>query len=264
MPALPRFGVPIYGTMAHSFIQAFASEQDAFVAFARSRPDNVVLLLDTYDTEAAAETVVDLAPKLAREGIEVRGVRLDSGDLADHARQVRQILDAGGLASVSIFASGGIDEAQLQKFVDGGAPIDGYGIGTSLTTASDAPALECAYKLQEYAGLPKRKRSEGKATWPGRKQVYRRYQDGRTMASDLLAPHGEARDGEALIRPVMRGGRRTGASPSLGEARDHAAAQLERLPQHLRRLETAPGYPVEVDPSLRALADQVDRRLEAA
>jgi nicotinate phosphoribosyltransferase len=163
-PALPLYGVPIYGTMAHSFVQAYDDETAAFEAFARSRPDNVVLLLDTYDTEAAARKVVALAPRLRRQGIALRGVRLDSGDLAAHAGKVRRILDRGGLPEVVIFASGGIDETVLRRFADAQAPIDGYGIGTSLTTSSDAAALDCAYKLQEYAGRPRRKRSEGKAT----------------------------------------------------------------------------------------------------
>jgi nicotinate phosphoribosyltransferase len=263
-PALARFGVPIYGTMAHSFIQAFDSEEAAFEAFAQSRPGNLVLLLDTYDTEAAARKVVALAPRLRRQGIEIRGVRLDSGDLAQHARRVRCILDQADLQDVSIFASGGLDENVLQVYTAAAAPIDGYGIGTSLTTSADAPALDCAYKLQEYAGRPKRKRSEGKATWPGRKQVYRAYREDGIMSEDLLTLDGHGGQGRALIQPVMRDGRRTGAPPSLAEARDRAAKELGRLPGHLRRLETAPSYPVVVSRDLRALADEVDRAQPAA
>src|SRR5690606_10075766 len=125
---------------------------------------------DTYDTERAAAKVVRVASQLRHESIRVRGVRLDSGDLADHAAKVRQILDAGGLGEVTIFASGGLDEDKLLALERSKAPIDGYGIGTSLVTSFDAPALDCAYKLQEYAGVARRKQSEGKATWPGRKQ----------------------------------------------------------------------------------------------
>src|SRR5690606_17665962 len=167
------WAIPVYGTMAHSFVQAYADEARAFEVFARARPGHLTLLLDTYDTEAAARKVVALAPRLRARGQRIEGVRLDSGDLADLARSVRRILDAGGLGDVTIFASGGLDETELQAFVRAGAPIDGYGIGTSLTTSSDAPALDCAYKLQEYAGVPRRKLSAGKATWPGRKQVWR-------------------------------------------------------------------------------------------
>jgi nicotinate phosphoribosyltransferase len=253
------YGVPIFGTMAHSFVQAHEDEGDSFLSFARARPDNLVLLIDTYDTEAAAEKVVAIAPRLAREGVAVRGVRLDSGDLADHARKVRKILDAGGLEDVSIFASGGIDEDLLMDFAAADAPIDGFGIGTSLTTSSDAAALDCAYKLQEYAGRARRKRSEGKATWPGRKQVYRHYgADGR-MARDVLTLEDDARAGSALIRPVMRGGKRLHPSPPLDSVRAHAARELARLPEPMRRLEPGTEYQVEVAGALSALAREVDR-----
>jgi nicotinate phosphoribosyltransferase len=258
-PALPCFGVPIYGTMAHSFIQAHEEEADAFEAFARARPGDVILLLDTYDTEAAAAKVVALAPRLRQAGIELRGVRLDSGDLAEHARRVRRILDDGGLAEVMIFASGGVDEGLLRRYTAQHVPIDGYGIGTSLATASDAPALDCAYKLQEYDRRPKRKRSEGKATWPGRKQVFRRSREDGVMAGDLLTLDDDPGEGRALIHPVMRHGRRVGALPTLAEARAHGAEELRRLPPHLKRLETAPAYPVTVSGRLKALAAEVDR-----
>jgi nicotinate phosphoribosyltransferase len=263
-PAEPLFGVPIYGTMAHSFVQAYDDETAALEAFARSRPDNVVLLLDTYDTEAAARKVVALAPRLRREGIALRGVRLDSGDLAAHAREVRRILDGGGLAEVVIFASGGLDETVLQGFTAARAPIDGYGVGTSLTTSSDAAALDCAYKLQEYAGRARRKRSEGKATWPGRKQVFRRLGDDGRMRGDLLTVAGDRAEGRPLIGPVMRAGRAAGARPPLAQARAHAAAELARLPEHLRRLGPGAPYPVRVSAALRALTDEVDREQKAA
>jgi nicotinate phosphoribosyltransferase len=256
--AEPAFGVPIYGTMAHSFVQAHDDEALAFVNFARSRPEHATLLIDTYDTERAAKRVVALAPKLAELGVVVKGVRLDSGDLADHARKVRRILDDGGLREIAIFASGGLDEAILQRHSAAGVPIDGYGIGTSLTTSQDAPALDCAYKLQEYAGKPKRKRSEGKATWPGRKQVFRRYATQGVMAGDVLSLEGDDASGEPLVRQVMRRGERL-ASPSLEDARRLAAEQLDRLPAHLKRLETEPAYPVVVSELLRALAREVDR-----
>jgi len=164
-----EFGIPVKCTMAHSFIQVHEDEIAAFEHFAQSRPRDLVLLIDTYDTERAAERIVQLAPRLAAEGISISGVRIDSGDLGDHARRVRQILDAGGLQTLTIIASGGLDEDEIIELRD--APIDSFGVGTSLTTSSDAPALDCAYKLQEYDGKPRRKRSEGKATWPGRKQV---------------------------------------------------------------------------------------------
>ena len=257
------FGIPLYGTMAHSFIEAFDDEMAAFASFARSRPDNLVFLLDTYDTEAAARKVVTLAPRLKAEGITIRGVRLDSGDLVALSRSVRAILDAGGLRDVTIFASGGLDEDSLAALVRVDAPIDGLGVGTSLTTSADVPTLDCVYKLQEYAGLPRRKRSANKATWPGRKQVWRRYgADGR-MTGDLLALEGDAKEGEPLIQPVMQNGKRLRPAPSLDDIRRHAKRELERLPEPLRALDPAMTYPVEIAGELKALAAEFDRRLEA-
>ena len=258
--AAPRFGLPVAGTMAHSFVQAHDDEALAFERFARSRPQSVILLLDTYDSEAAARKVVALAPKLAADDIAIQGVRLDSGDLAAEARAVRTILDAGGLAEVQIFASGGLDEHALQRHRAAGAPIDGYGIGTSLTTSQDAPALDCAYKLQDYAGRPRRKRSTGKATWPGRKQVYRTVGSDGRLAGDRVTLEGDAQPGEPLIARVMADGRRLAPPPDLAATRAHAAAELQRLPEPLRRLESEPAYPVTISPALRALAEEVDRR----
>jgi nicotinate phosphoribosyltransferase len=261
MLAGARFGVPLSGTMAHSFVQVFDDESAAFEAFARARPENLVLLIDTYDTEAAARKIVALAPRLSAMGVKLHGVRLDSGDLDALSRSVRKILDDGALADVIVFASGGLDEDDLLEFTRRGAPIDGYGVGTSLTTSSDAPALDCAYKLEEYAGLARRKRSSGKATWPGRKQVWRRYDAGGRMAGDVISIEGDAQAGEALLRPVMRGGRRVDPPPSLTQSRQRAAAALRRLPEPLRRLEPGSRYPVEIAPAVRRLADEVDARL---
>ena len=191
-----RYGIPIVGTMAHSFIQVHDDEAQAFEDFARARPEGVVLLIDTYDTEAGARKVVELAPRLKADGIAIRGVRIDSGDLAAMARKVRAILDDGGLKDVIILVSGGINEDVLQVMMKPKAPIDGYGIGVNLDASTDAPSLDCAYKLQEYAGTPRRKLSEGKPTWPGRKQVWR--------AFDARRPHARRR---ALARKRQPGGR---------------------------------------------------------
>ena len=237
VPAKILYGIPIYGTMAHSFIQAFEDEAAAFELFARARPDNVVLLIDTYDTEAAAREVVALAPRLKAAGIAIRAVRLDSGDMVALSKSVRRILDNGGLADVTIFASGGIDEDSIAAFARRQAPIDGFGIGTSLTTSSDAPSLDCAYKLQEYAGVPRRKLSAGKATWPGRKQVWRRYGPDGRMAGDVLSLEDDDQAGTPLLRLAMRDGKRIQPPPTLAEVRAHAGRELEQLPEALRRLE---------------------------
>jgi nicotinate phosphoribosyltransferase len=254
-----EFGIPVYGTMAHSFIQAHDNETRAFEHFAHSHPRGLVLLIDTYDTERAAGRVVALAPRLAAQGITIAGVRIDSGDLGEHARRVRRILDDGGLPAVKIVASGGLDEDALLALSRAGAPIDSYGVGTSLTTASDAPALDCAYKLQEYAGRARRKRSEGKATWPGRKQVWRRYDEGGRLGGDLVSLAKDRQEGEALLRPAMRGGRCLSDNPDLAAARNHAKDQLARLPEPLARLEPYT-YPVDIGASLRELAAELDRR----
>jgi nicotinate phosphoribosyltransferase len=256
------FGVPLYGTMAHSYVQAFEDEAQAFDHFARSQPGNATLLIDTYETEAAARTVVRVAGALARDGIGIRAVRIDSGDLGWHARQVRAILDAGGLRAVQILASGNLDEDRLLELVRAGAPIDGFGVGTRMNTSADAPFLDCAYKLTEYEGVARRKRSEGKATWPGRKQVRRRCDEG-VMCGDVLAVEGEDLPGAPLLQRVMAGGVRLGAAPSLQASRALAAEQIAALAAPLRELDPAPPYPVALSDGLVALARSVDQRLGA-
>ncbi len=254
------YGIPVYGTMAHSFIQAHEDEKTAFDHFAHSLPGNVILLIDTYDTEAAAEKVVQLAPKLERDGIKVRGVRLDSGDLADHAFRVRRILDAAGLQYVTIFASGSVDEYVIKRLAEKHAPIDGFGIGTHMDTSADAPYLDCAYKLVEYAGKARRKRSEGKVLWPGRKQVFRSYDEQGHICGDVLGLASDRLAGEPLIQPVMKQGRRMGATASLRETREKTLEQLKRLPNGLKDIEPAPPYPVTVADSLREMARALDRQ----
>jgi nicotinate phosphoribosyltransferase len=259
-----RFGIPMFGTMAHSFVQVHDDESAAFDNFARARPDNITLLLDTYDVEAAARKVVALAKPLAAEGITIRGVRLDSGDLDTLSRRVRTILDEGGLAATNIVASGNIDEDALAMLIAAGAPIDSYGIGTSLTVAPDAPVLDSAYKIQEYAGRPRRKHASGKTTWPGRKQVWRRFgADGR-MAGDIVSIDGDRQPGELLIVPVMRGGRRLAAAPTLADIRIHASEGLARLPEPLHQLWPDTPYPVAIASALSHLAAETDRRLGLA
>jgi len=258
-----RYGVPIVGTMAHSFVQVHDDEAQAFEDFARARPDGVILLIDTYDTEAGARKVVALAPKLAADGIAIRGVRIDSGDLAAQARKVRAILDAGGLNGVIILVSGGINEDVLQSMMKEKAPIDGYGIGVNLDASIDAPSLDCAYKLQEYAGTPRRKLSEGKATWPGRKQVWRAYDLQGRMCGDTLSLETDKYAGETLVKPAMRGGKRLLPAPTLTQIREHAKRELDSLPDALKRLEPS-DYPVTVAQPLRAMAAAIDAKTQRA
>jgi nicotinate phosphoribosyltransferase len=258
--ANPLFGVPVFGTMAHSFIQAHTVETESFEHFAEAQPENVILLIDTYDTEEGAKKVVDLAPRLKEKGITVKGVRLDSGDLVDHAFKVRRILDEGGLANAQITASGNLDEYAIQSMVAAKAPIDLLAVGTKMTASADAPYLDCAYKLQEYAGRPCRKKSEGKATWPGRKQVYRHYDQKGRIDFDILTTADDPQEGEALIQPIMESGKRIGSPISLTHSREYARVQLTRLPEPLRQLREGETVEVKVSPALHDLAKIVDAR----
>ncbi len=251
------FGIPISGTMAHSFVQACKSDEEAFLRFAQANRDNVVLLIDTYDTEAAATKVVQLASRLRSLGISIHGVRLDSGDLAEHARRVRRILDEGGLQTTHIFASGNLDEFELERLIREGAPIDGFGVGTRVLTSADAPYLDCAYKIQEYDGRPLRKRSEGKATWPGRKQVYRCYAADHRMQSDIISLESDPQSGEALLIPVMQDGRRLYENTGLADLRARVTEQLGRLPPALLSLQKVEAYPVAISDSIHDLAEQL-------
>jgi len=256
-----NFGVPIYGTMAHSYIQAHDSESQAFENFARLHADNIVLLIDTYDTLSGARKVVRLAKSLREEGKAIKAVRLDSGNLVDLSVSVRRILDESGCSNIAIFASGDLDEYRLAALLSQGSPIDGFGIGTRLAVSADSPSLDCVYKLQEYAGQGRRKRSPGKTNWPGSKQIYRRRSADGHFDHDLLTLASDSRDdGEVLIVPVMREGMRIDPVESLNAIRERSSAQLASLPRHLRTLSVSPErYPVKISSGLMDLADQVDQ-----
>ena len=257
-----NFGVPTFGTMAHSYIQAHDDESEAFERFAESRPDSLTLLIDTYDCDAAARKVVRLAPRLREHGIHIAAVRIDSGDLIALSNSVRRTLDEGGLRDTSVFVSGGLDEEEVARIVESGAPIGGLGIGTSLTVSADVPALDCAYKLEEYAGRARRKHSLGKATWPGRKQVWRGVMGG-IFTGDTIGLVDEQRNGMPLLEQVMGAGRRLAPSPPLTEVRKHAAGQLTMLPESLRRLTAGAEYPVQISDALQSLAAQFDKDRKA-
>jgi nicotinate phosphoribosyltransferase len=253
-----EFGIRSFGTMAHSFVQAHDSESEAFYDFARSQPRNTVLLIDTYDTEAAAHKVVELKPRLAELGIPIKGVRLDSGDLNELSRRVRAILDEGGCEETGIFCSGNLDEHSVLELLTEGAPVDGFGIGTRLDISEDAPSLDCAYKLQAYAGRPRRKRSKGKATWPGSKQVYRYFTESGVFSHDILTTAEDSIEGEPLIESVMKAGKRLKVSPTLDQIQERAAQQVSELPEPLRDINSAHDYEVRVSEQLKELAARVD------
>jgi nicotinate phosphoribosyltransferase len=248
------FGIPLSGTMAHSFIQAHDDEIAAFRDFARIHPRGVTLLIDTYDTVRAAREVV----ALRREGVPVGAVRLDSGDLAALSREVREILDIGGCGEVQIVASGSLDELEIERLLAAGAPIDAFGVGTKLDVSADAPYLDCVYKIQEYDGRPRRKRSAGKATWPGRKQVYREYDAAGRIVRDTIGLVDEPLPGTPLLQPAMRDGRRL-PQPSLEAARNRARCEIDTLPDRCRRLADPEPLVPDVSPGLRDLAGRVDR-----
>jgi nicotinate phosphoribosyltransferase len=258
--AARQFGIPVVGTMAHSFVQAHELELEAFRAFARCHPGNVTLLIDTYDTERGAHRVARLVNELRGTDVHVQGVRIDSGDLGAASVSVRRILDEAGCRDIRILLSGGLDERGIEALVRAGAPVDTFCVGTRLSASDDVPVLDCAYKLHQYADRPVRKRSRWKETWPGPRQVYRQYDSHGQICADVLACADEATEGEALLHPVMVNGRRRAASPALADVRRHCREQIDRLPPSLRTLEKAPRVHVDVSSRQHALAAAVDRR----
>lgn len=259
-----RFGIPITGTMAHSFIQAYDDESEALRRFAEVYP-STVLLVDTYDTLSGVDKVIELAGSLG-DTLALKGVRLDSGDLVALSRETRRRLDQAGLAHLKIFASGNLDENRITEILADGAPIDAFGVGTQMGTSADAPSLDMAYKLAELDGLGRLKLAANKDTWPGVKQVWRRRDpDGRPV-EDTIGLEGEDLEGEPLLVPVMRGGRRTAAGfEPLDVARERAGRELAGLPATLSRLQPAdPPYPVRVSDRLREDRQAAIRRLHKA
>ncbi|MGW0752484.1 nicotinate phosphoribosyltransferase [Streptomyces sp. NPDC002587] len=257
--AATRFGIPASGTMAHSYIETFPREEDAFRAFARAHPGPLTFLVDTYDTEGGVAAAARVLAELGRgPGC---AIRLDSGDLGALAHRARALLDGAGLEDVRIIASGGLDEYAIAALVRDRAPIDVFAVGTRVGVAADAPYLDAAYKLVEYDGRPVMKLSTAKVTAPARKQVFRR--PGRT---DVIGVYGEEPPGGGtpLLRTVMRDGRRTGPPDSLAAARARFEADLAGLPAAARRIQDPEAPAATVSPQLEALTADVRGRLEAA
>jgi nicotinate phosphoribosyltransferase len=250
------YGVPIAGTMAHSYIEAHDSERAAFAAFASLYP-GTTLLVDTYDTLEGVRRVIELSEELGDE-FRVGAVRLDSGDLAALAVQTRRLLDDAGLRHVRIFASGGLDEFSVAELVAKRAPIDAFGVGTGMGVSDDAPALDMAYKLTEYAARGRLKLSPRKATLPGRKQVFRQEADGQALR-DVIGEAGERLPGRPLLQRVMRNGEIEAAGRTdLDEARARAERELALLPPRLRTVAPAEvPYDVEISVQLRASRDRL-------
>jgi nicotinate phosphoribosyltransferase len=251
--AARRLGLKATGTMAHSYIEAFASETEAFRAFAEDFPDTVVLLVDTYDTMRGVGKAIAIGRKLEERGKALIGIRLDSGDLAALAKEARVALDEAGMEDVRILASGGLDEVAIAALTSAGAPIDAYGVGTKVGVVSDSPSLDSVYKLVEFEGRPVAKLSTGKATLPGRKQVWR-----RAGNADLIGLRDQEgpREGEPLLEEVMRGGQPTDET-GLAEARERFRRDLDALPAELRSLEAGQNGLPERSGELARLAEEV-------
>lgn len=255
------YGIPVFGTMAHSYIQAHDEELASFESFTAVYPETT-LLVDTYDTLDGVRKVVELSQKLGNR-FRVRGLRLDSGDLGSLAFQARSLLDAAGLQNLQIFASSDLDEYKIQELVRSGAPIDAFGVGTNLAVIADAPKLDMAYKLVEYAGRGRFKLSSQKLLFPGRKQVFRQIHDGK-MTGDVIGRFAESPAGEPLLKPLLVAGRPV-AQVELQESREHLTSELQMLPDHLRALDTAtPPYPVSFSKQLQADLADTRRRLGLA
>ncbi|HYX87591.1 MAG TPA: nicotinate phosphoribosyltransferase [Gaiellales bacterium] len=244
-----RWGIPTTGTMAHSYVLSFPSEEEAFAAFLADHPDRSTLLVDTRDAVAGAQAAVAAARRL---GTTPQAVRLDSGDLVRLTREVRGVLDTGGLGETRIVCSGDLDEYRIADLLAAGAPIDAFGVGTALTTSSDAPALGGVYKLVEANGKPVMKAAGAKSNLPGRHQVFRDASGG-----DVIGLDGEELSGDALLQPVLRSGKPVGSPPPLAAARDRAAAEVAALPAGVRALRDPDTLPPRLSPRLLALKEEL-------
>jgi nicotinate phosphoribosyltransferase len=251
-----RYGIPVSGTMAHSFITSFEDEEEAFRAFSETFPENTVLLIDTYDTVSGAHKAVGVAKEMENRGYSLRGVRLDSGDMAELSKEVRAIFDKEGLEEVKIFASGGFDEFKIAGLLARGAKIDAFGVGTKMGVSADAPYNDIAYKLVKYNGRPVLKLSTGKRTLVDEKQVFRTKEKGRPV-KDCIALRHEEQAGEALLAPVMEKGQRHQQPEPVEEIRKRFQEEFEALDESYKALENPKTYPVELGPELKKLQDEV-------
>lgn len=252
------YGIPVSGTMAHSYIMTFPSEVGAFRHFAKSFPDSSIFLVDTYDTLGGTAKAIVVAREMASRGHHLRAIRLDSGDMLDLSKKTRALLDQAGLKEVQIFASGGLDEFEVDALVKAGAPIDGFGVGTKVGVSADAPWSDCAYKLVEYDTRPVLKLSTGKQSLPGPKQVFRFLAANGQYDHDILANATEScQGGEPLLVEVIRGGKRLRPDPTLGELRIDFQRNFACLPDRCKELRSPGAYPVRVSNHLKQLRDKV-------
>jgi nicotinate phosphoribosyltransferase len=260
------YDIPVFGTMAHSFVMAFNHEVDAFRAFAKTFPDKSTLLIDTYSDLQGAENAVVIAKELEAKGYRLGGVRLDSGDLVDTSKKVRCLLDEQGLSYVNIFVSGDLDEYRVEELLSKGARIDAFGVGTRMGTSADKPYVDVIYKLCETQSVEGEfqaimKLSEGKNTLPGRKQVYRFKDPQGNYVKDVIALDDEGLEAQPLLIKVMEDGKTIYELPSLEEVRSEAKENLSRLPEEYKKLINPPLYPVKLSEALEELTNTLTRQL---
>jgi nicotinate phosphoribosyltransferase len=268
-----RYGIPLYGTMGHSYIMVHEREREAFEHFVQLFPKLSTLLVDTYDSVRGVENAAKVALELKQNGVKLQAIRLDSGDLRDLSVKSRRILDSAGLRDVAIFASGNLDEYRIQELISAGAPIDAFGVGTAIVVSGDAPALDVAYKLTEYNGVPRLKTSPDKVTYPGRKQVFRALNESGGSFGDMigLADEGittvarEFKPAPAevamLLERTFSGGHRLAPRPTLTESRERLLESMAKLDQRYKDLEKPEAFPVKLTAALNAML--ISERLRA-
>lgn len=264
-----EYGIPIFGTMAHSFVMLFEKEIDSFRAFAKTFPHKSTLLIDTYDDITGAENAATVAKELEEKGFKLGAVRLDSGDLADLSKKVRALLDKKGLKYVKIFASGDLDEYKIEELLRKKDRIDAFGVGTKMGTSADRPYVDIIYKMSEKMNgqshfSPIMKLSKGKVTLPGRKQVHRLKDQKGNFAKDIIALENEKVNGEPLLIKVMENGEIIYDLPPLEEIRKRAFENLSKLPKKYKKLKDAPLYPVELSSGLQCLIKDLTAKLKKA
>jgi nicotinate phosphoribosyltransferase len=262
-----KYEIPVFGTMAHSFVMSFKKEIDSFKAFTKTFPNKATLLIDTFDNLKGAEKAAKIAKELEKKGFKLGGVRLDSGDLTKISKKIRELLDHNGLNYVKIFASGDLDEYKIEELLKKGARIDAFGVGTRMGTSEDRPYVDVIYKLCEKMGengqlSPIMKLSEGKATLPGRKQVFRAKDKKGNFAKDVIALEKEKIGGEPLLIKVMEKGKIVYDLPSLEEIRKRALENLSKIPPKYKRLKGAPRYPVHLSPGLKRLTKDLKEKVK--
>jgi len=249
-----RYGIPVSGTMAHSYVSAFKDEQKAFKAYAETFPENSVFLIDTYDTLEGARNAVIIAKQMKAEGHRPVGVRLDSGDMAALSIQVREILDRNGCEDMKIFASSDFDEFKIADTLDHNAKIDAFGVGTRLGVSADAPYLDIVYKLVRFRNRDVKKFSPGKITLAGEKQVFRKLDHNGMYREDIIGTRDEyMKDADPQLEIVMESGKCVKPSPPLNEIREHFRQNFSRLDDRYKLIQNASEYPVSISASLSAL-----------